>query len=82
VFARWVRAEAEHRARWRGDRNGAMEEEKMAEGNVIAGEQSQIRIPAEEAFISLLAEMDALSEAELLVPTVDVMSAVSIVLGV
>ncbi len=48
----------------------------------LTTEQSQIRIPAEEAFRELLPEMDALSEAELVVPTVDIMSAVSIVLGV
>ena len=44
-------------------------------------EQAQIRIPAEDAFRALLPEMDALAEAELLVPTVDIMSAVSVVLG-
>ncbi len=43
---------------------------------------TQIRIPAEEAFLALRAEMDSLTDAELLIPTVDVMSAVSIVLGV
>jgi hypothetical protein len=45
-------------------------------------EQAQIRIPAEDAFRALLPEMDALAEAELSIPTVDIMSAVSIVLGV
>lgn len=54
----------------------------MAENTLILDEQLQIRIPAEEAFLELLPEMDALAEAELLIPTVDVMSAVSVVLGV
>lgn len=53
----------------------------MAGENLITDEQSQIRLPAEDAFEALLPEMDALSDAELVIPTVDIMSAVSIVLG-
>lgn len=54
----------------------------MVESFSSVNEQLQIRIPAEEAFRAFLPEMDALSEAELLAPTVDVMHAVSVVLGV
>lgn len=56
--------------------------ETMTESTSSMDEQLQIRIPAEEAFHALLPEMDALAEGELLIPTVDVMSAVSVVLGV
>jgi hypothetical protein len=54
----------------------------MADTDFVANEQSQIRIPAEDAFRELLPEMDALSDAELVAPTVDIMSAVAVVLGV
>lgn len=53
----------------------------MADGVSSVDEQAQIRIPAEDAFRALLPEMDALAEAELMIPTVDIMSAVSVVLG-